>query len=113
MQADASLRLNDFLEPRPGVYAAQVSVNARCYDAVAVFGGSSRSQTVPTVDIHLLDAKKKLQGQWIELAIIDFISPNVLDTALIGSSHREKELRASAMLSAQYSREARLSYIRL
>ena len=79
--ATANMELDDYLYPAFGVYAVRAQIISgalagQCFDGVANLGMRPTVGTPrPRLETHLFDFDADIYGQWLSVALLDFIRP--------------------------------------
>jgi len=73
--ATANLALGDYVQPRLGVYAVRVRIDAMTYDGVASVGVNPTVGALPKplLEAHIFDFDADLYGKTIEVELIAFL----------------------------------------
>ncbi|MBU2228993.1 riboflavin kinase [Patescibacteria group bacterium] len=66
----ANLRMPKNKKLQKGIYVAQVRLNKKNYQGVAVIGVPSETDGKPKLEIHILDFDKMIYGKWISANIM-------------------------------------------
>ncbi|MBU0613097.1 riboflavin kinase [Patescibacteria group bacterium] len=66
----ANLRMPKNKKLQKGIYVAQVRLNKKNYQGVAVIGVPSEADGKPKLEIHILDFDRMIYGKWISANIM-------------------------------------------